>query len=171
MKVKDVMAKGPVKTSTLDTKLYVLAKIMKDTNRGALPVVDQNNKVIGIITDRDITLSLAIKKDKTISELSVKDAITKLGVHTINVDDSVTKALESMRKYKVGRLPVIDKEGKLKGLLSINNLLAHAIENEENLGQISSTEVNLAKTIKGLFDRNNEKSIKKEYKELELKEI
>lgn len=168
MKVKDIISTDPVKSSTLDTKLYEASKIMKDTNRGALPVVDKDNKVIGIVTDRDISLTLATKNDKAISELSVKDAIPKLTVQTINADDSVTTAFERMRKYKVGRLPVIDKVGKLKGLLSINNLLSHAIENEENLGQLSSTEENLAKTIKALFERNNEKSIKKEHKELEL---
>jgi CBS domain-containing protein len=170
MKVKDIISADSIKSSTLETKLYEASKIMKDTNRGALPVVDKDNKVIGIVTDRDISLTLATKNDKTISELSVKDAIPKLTVHTISADDSITTAFERMRKYKVGRLPVTDKEGKLKGLLSINNLLSHAIENKEELGQLSSTEENLSKTIKSLFDRNNEKTTKKEHKELELSE-
>lgn len=170
MKVKDVMTAGPVKSSTLETKLHAAAKIMKDTNRGALPVVDKDNKVIGIVTDRDISLALAAKKDRVISELSVKDAIPKLAIHTINADDSVEMALEKMRKNKVGRLPVTDKDGKLKGLLSINNLLSHAIEKKEELGQMSSKEENLAKTIKSLFDRNNEKHVEKKTEDVEMSE-
>jgi CBS domain-containing protein len=170
MKVKDVMTTDSLKSCSLETKLHNAAKTMKDTNRGALPVVDKDNKVVGIVTDRDVCLALATKKDKIISELSVKDAIPKLKVYTVNAEDTVTKALEEMRKNKVGRLPVTDKEGKLKGIISINNLLSHAMEKKEELGQIISKEENLAKTIKSLFDRNNEKISKKEVKEFEFNE-
>lgn len=171
MKVKDVMTADSIKSSTLETKLYAAAKIMKDTNRGALPVVDKDNKVIGIVTDRDVCLALATGKDKTISELSVKDAIPKIHVYTIHADDTVTKALQEMRKNKVGRLPVTDKDGKLKGLVSINNILSHTIEMDDELGQVNSSKENLTKTIKSLFDRNNEKKVKKETIEKELSEV
>ena len=59
-----------------ETNLAKATKMMKDSNLGALPVVDKDQKVIGIITDRDICLSLANKGKKTISELSVKEMLS-----------------------------------------------------------------------------------------------
>ena len=166
-KVEDVMTADSLKSCNLETKLHEVAKTMKEANRGALPVVDKNNKVIGIVTDRDVCLSLAAKKDKEISALTVKDAIQTVKVHTVKAEDNITKAFEEMRKNKIGRLPVTDKEGKLKGMLSVNNLLSHSLAKKEDLGQITSKEENLAKTIKSLFDRNNSKQAKKEHEELQ----
>jgi len=168
MKVKDLMTADSLKYCTPETKLANAAKIMKEVNRGALPVVDKDNKVIGIVTDRDICLSLATQHGKTASELSVKEAMPNSKIYTIKAEDTITDALREMRKNKVGRLPVTDKEGKLKGLISINNLLSHALTKKEEIGTISSGEENLAKTIKTLFDRNNSKRTKKEIEELEL---
>jgi IMP dehydrogenase len=166
-KVEDVMTADSVKSCTLETKLHEVAKTMKEANRGALPVVDKNNKVIGIVTDRDVCLSLATKKEKEISALTVKDAIQSLKVHTVKAEDNITKALEEMRINKIGRLPVTDKEGKLKGMISVNNLLSHTLAKKEELGQITSKEENLAKTIKTLFDRNNSKHPKSETETME----
>ena len=143
---------------------------MKETNYGALPVIDKNEKVIGIVTDRDVCLSL-VKHEKQFAELSVKDAIAHLKVHSVKAEDTIKDALHEMRKNKVVRLPITDKEGKLKGLISINNILSHAITKKEDLGNISSTDENLAKTIKTLFDRNSSlKTEKKTGKEYELEQ-
>ena len=156
MKVKDVMNAWSIKSCTPETKLANATKIMKDNNRGALPIVDKDQKVIGIITDRDICLSLATKNKKTSSELSVREILpSQFKVHTIKLDDTITDALREMRKNKIGRLPVTDKDGKLKGMISINTLLSHSLHEKEELGNISAKEENLAKTIKALFDRNN----------------
>ena len=171
MKIKDLMHASTVESCTIDTKLHNVAKIMKETNRGALAVVDKNNKVIGIVTDRDVCLTLATTKDKKISELVVKDAIHKLKVYTINSEDSVTTALSEMRQNKVGRLPVTDKDGKLKGVISISDLLAHVIDEKEGVGHLFLNEENLATTIKSLFERNNKKIVKKEHKEFEFSEV
>jgi CBS domain-containing protein len=67
-----------------------------------------------------------------------------------------------MRKNKIGRLPVTNSEGKLKGMISINTLLSHALDQKNELGNVTSKDENLAKTIKALFDRNNLKATKKE---------
>lgn len=160
MKVKDVMTSGAIKSCDSETKLTNAAKIMKDDNLGALPVVDKEKKVVGIITDRDICLSLAYKNGKTADEISVKEILPKGKIRTINADDELTDVLREMRKNKIGRLPVTDKDGKLKGMISVNNLLSRAIKRNEAIGQIKSKEENLAKTIKALFDRNNARTKK-----------
>lgn len=154
MKVKELMRSDSIKYCTPQTKLASAAKIMKDSNRGALPVVDGNKKVIGIITDRDICLSLAGNPSN--AKLHVKEAMTNHKVHTITAEDSVKDALKQMRRNRIGRLPVTDKSGHLQGMVSINNLLSHALDNKEGIGHVRTKKENLAKTMKALFDRNNE---------------
>lgn len=160
MKVKDVMVEKGLKSCNPETKLASAAKIMKDNNRGALPVVDKNQNVIGIITDRDICLSVANKNGKVTGELTVKEVLPKAKIRTINADDEVSNALREMRKNKVGRLPVIDKNGKLQGMVSINNILSRSIRKNEAIGELKSKNENLAKTMKALFDRNSAKLTK-----------
>jgi CBS domain-containing protein len=168
MKVKDVMSTGKLESCTEETKLTNVAKTMKDINLGALPVLDGNKKVVGIVTDRDICLAFAKKTTNNTSDISIKD-LRLAKIHTVKENDTVKDALRQMRKNKIGRLPVTDDEGKLKGMLSINNLLSRAINKKEELGQITSKDENLAKTIKALFERNssNAETVKKEALETE----
>jgi CBS domain-containing protein len=162
MKIKEVMVENSLSYCSPETNLAKATKMMKDSNLGALPVVDKDQKVIGIITDRDICLSLANKGKKTISELSVKEIVPQAKVHTIKIEDTVTDALREMRKNRIGRLPVTNNDGKLKGMISINTLLSHALNKKNELGNVTAKDENLAKTIKALFDRNNFKATKKE---------
>ena len=168
MKVKDLMTTDTLKYCSPETKLAAATKMMKESNRGALPVVDKDQKVVGIITDRDVCLTLASKTKKPLAELSVKEILPSSKVHTIKTDDTITDALREMRKNKIGRLPVTNNDGKLKGMISINTLLSHALHEKQELGNISAKEENLAKTIKTLFERNNAKALKKEHEELEM---
>lgn len=160
MKVKDLMNAVPLNYITPETKLVNATKIMKETNVGALPIVDENSKVIGIITDRDICLALAEKSNKNTGELNIKEILPQSKIRTVKADDDITNALHDMRKYKIGRLPVTDKNGKLKGMLSVNNLLSHAITKKEPIGDVTSKDETLAKTIKALFERNSNNKIK-----------
>lgn len=167
MKVKDLMSADMIKSCAPETKLTQVVSMMKENNRGALPVVDESRKVVGIITDRDVCLALGTKAEKKASELSVRDVIAHAKVHSISAEQPLTAALREMRTNRIGRLPVTDNEGKLKGMISINNILSHAIEHKKELGTIASKEETLAKTIKTLFERNNSKPARKEALELE----
>lgn len=166
-KIKDIMTSNDLKHCSLETKLQDVAKIMKDFNYGALPVIDKDKNVISIVTDRDICLCLVTRKEKKISELTVQDAITTLKIHTVKVEDNITKALQKMRKNKIGRLPVTDKEGKIKGMISMNNLLSDSLINKEELGKTTSEDENLAKTLKALYDRDYSNPIQQELRQLE----
>ena len=158
MKVKEVMTAGTIKSCNSETKLANAAKMMKDDNLGALPVVDKEKKVVGIITDRDICLSLASRNGKASEEITVKEILSKGKIHTINAEDELEDVLREMRMSRIGRLPVTDKDGRLKGMISVNNLLSRAIMKNEAIGELNAKEENLAKTIKALFDRNNAKA-------------
>lgn len=155
MKVKELMTAEALVYCSLDTKLRNVAKIMKDANHGVLPVVDKNNKVLAMITDRDVCLAMASKTDKPFDDLIAKDAISNLMIQSVKPDEKISHALKEMRKNKIARLPVTDEDGKLKGIISINNILNHAIAKNQDLGQLSSDEENLARTITALFQRNS----------------
>lgn len=156
-KVKDVMTSSHIMHCTPETKLQDVAKTMKQNNVGSLPVVDKKNKVIGIVTDRDICLAIATKPNNNVVGKSVNDIISHTKIHTIKTEDNLKKALHEMRTYKIGRLPVTDEEGTLKGILSVNNLLSLSLNKKVKLGKISSSKENLARTIKSLFERNDSK--------------
>lgn len=154
MKIKDIMIADAIEHCNPETKLINATKIMKDSNCGALPVVDEEEKVIGMITDRDICLSLSAKKGKSLADLSIKEILPNVDVHTIRPGAKITDALFEMRKNKVSRLPVTDKNGKLKGMVTMNDLLSYSLDRKKKFGTVSSKKESLAKTIKVLVDRN-----------------
>ena len=96
-----------------------------------LPVVEDDNTLIGIVTDRDIRSALPyelFKKDdfekekEKISELKVKDIMTK-DPFAISPLHTIQDALLLVQEKRVGAFPVVDKQGKLKGILSVRDLL------------------------------------------------
>ena len=153
MKVKDIMTSDSLKYCGPETKLHEAAKVMRTGNCGTLPVLNAKKQVVGIITDRDICLSIG--KDKGLSAIEANvGAVMSPQVHTVLESDDVNIALGKMRANRVGRLPVIDQDGQLKGILSMHDLLAESIENgKPDLSQKSVPGENIFKTIRALSDR------------------
>ncbi len=120
MTVKELQT-SDVKTVSPDTDLAVVARLMWEGDCGAVPVVTEDRKVIGMITDRDICIAAATRA-KPPAEIRAGDVITNHGVHAVKPDDDVRVAMRTMRKHKVRRLPVVDREQRLAGIVSINDL-------------------------------------------------
>lgn len=123
MRVRDVMAKMP-KSCASGMNLAQAADLMWTGRCGALPVVDDEGDVIGILTDRDICLRVATR-DCRPSEMTAGEAMTRR-VAVCHPDDDIHSALKTMRSRKVRRLPVVSSEGRLVGMLSVSELLPHA---------------------------------------------
>lgn len=171
MKVKDIMTARSLKCCSLDTTLIEITKIMKESNCGALPVVDKDKKVLGIITDRDICLSMAKKNIDSFSDLTVGH-IMKSKIHTVHIDDDIATVFRLMRINQIGRLPVVDKKGILKGIVSLHNIINKLISNGNNeLVDLSYSGENLIKTIQAVSNRNELKKSRtlKKSKEIDLK--
>jgi CBS domain-containing protein len=124
MTVKELQTSN-VRTVSPDTDLAVVAKLMWEGDCGAVPVVTDDRKVIGMITDRDICIAAATRA-KPPAEIRAGDVITNHGVHAVKQDDDVRVAMRTMRKHKVRRLPVVDREQRLAGIVSINDLAINA---------------------------------------------
>jgi len=123
MKVKDVMTKD-ARAVWLTESLAEAAKSMWDKDCGILPVIKDGKKVVGLITDRDICMAAATRQ-RTPSAITVEDVMTG-EVYSTGPDEDIHRALEVMREHKVRRLPVVDAEGELKGILSMNDIVLKA---------------------------------------------
>jgi len=114
MKVSEVMSKN-VSTCEPSAALTDAAKMMLDEDCGAIPVVGEG-KVIGIITDRDIVVR-AVAKGKNPSDLKVSDCMSK-SVSTVKADADLNECTDIMEREQVRRIPVVDKGGKVIGIVA-----------------------------------------------------
>lgn len=125
-----------VATVTLKDNVYEVAVKMRDWNVGVIPVVDEKNDVIGVITDRDIVIrGLAEKREGSaaISEVMSRDIV--LGRPEMTVDE----AAKIMAEHQVRRLPVVEN-GKLVGIVALGDMAvrqAHFDEASDALSEIS----------------------------------
>jgi CBS domain-containing protein len=99
------------------------AKLMAFHNLGLLPICSPDGKPIGVVTDRDIALRV-IGKDRLAAQTLVADVMTT-PVQSVAPDCPVERAGELMTKAGVSRLLVVDKAGRLNGLVSVADLMVH----------------------------------------------
>jgi CBS domain-containing protein len=144
MKVREIMSE-PVVTCTPDSTLRHAASLMRDADFGTLPVVDAAGHLVGIITDRDVCLAVAAS-GRHPGNIAVREVMTHK-LKTVLLYDSVHTALAAMKHGRVRRLPVVDAEGQLKGLLSVEDIVVRALET----GGIGTDEIVL--TLRSLFER------------------
>jgi len=120
MKVSEVMTKSPAYCSA-DTDLGAAAEIMWKRNCGFLPVVSPQQRVVGVITDRDMCIAMATRNQLP-GQVTVRE-VSSAVTHSCRPDDDIQAAMEIMADKKVRRLPVIDAAGKLEGILSADDVI------------------------------------------------
>lgn len=123
MKVKDVMTPD-AKAIWLTESLADAAKEMWENDCGVLPIIKDGKKVVGVITDRDICMAAAIR-DRSPSHISVQE-VMNAKLFSATPEDEVAHALKIMREHKVRRMPVLNAEGELEGILSMNDVVLRA---------------------------------------------
>lgn len=125
MNVKNIMTPNPV-CCTPDSNLQDAAKMMLDNDCGCIPVVESssNNKPVGMITDRDITIR-TVAEGRNPLEMTVGDAMTH-SVITITPETSVEECCEVMEKNQIRRVAVVDESGACCGMVSQADVAIHA---------------------------------------------
>jgi len=118
MKVSDVMT-TEVETVQMNSTLEEVASIMKVEDVGAVPVVDEDDDLVGIITDRDIVVR-CVAEGKDPAETNVEDVLSH-ELETIEPDADVEEAARVMSDRQIRRLPVC-QDGELVGMVSIGDL-------------------------------------------------
>ena len=118
MKVRDIMTKH-AEWIDADTPLKDVAKKMRDKNIGCLPV-GENDRLIGMITDRDIACRAVADARDPVST-KARDVMTK-GIAFCFDDQTDEDAAEMMEGKKIHHLPVLNREKRLVGVLSLGDL-------------------------------------------------
>lgn len=125
--VRDVMTANPVTVSEKDS-IRDAARIMAREDTGVVPVVE-GKKVIGMITDRDIVIRL-VAEGKDPANARVKEAMSS-NVRAVKEDTPVNDVLDLMSKAQVRRIPVVNTNNELVGIVSIGDIATDSRENSK----------------------------------------
>jgi CBS domain-containing protein len=131
MKIKELMH-APAITCGVGNSLNEAARLMWDHDCGSLPVVDAAGQVVGIITDRDLCMA-AYTQGRPLWAIPVANVMARQ-IHSVRAEDDVVDAHRLMSERQVRRLPVLDADGRLVGVLSIHDLVRQAAANPHKDG-------------------------------------
>ncbi|HLI83717.1 MAG TPA: CBS domain-containing protein [Bryobacteraceae bacterium] len=111
------MTKDPACCVATDSASRV-AKIMKKEDVGSIPVCEsrRNHKLIGIVTDRDLALHV-VAEGRDAGSTLVEDVMTR-DPFTCSPEDDIQTAIDAMEKHQVRRIPVVDEDGQLVGIIA-----------------------------------------------------
>jgi CBS domain-containing protein len=125
MKVQDIMTQPP-QTCRVDTNLAVASRRMNEVGCGMLAVVDASGRLAGVLTDRDLAMEIGETRREA-ARVAADKAMSR-HVHTCRPEDHLKTALGRMTSAKVRRLPVVDEDGDIKGILSIDDIILWGVE-------------------------------------------
>jgi CBS domain-containing protein len=154
MKVRDVMTSSAVCCKP-ETNVGAAVELLWSHNCGMLPVVGTDNRLIGIVTDRDLCIAMGTR-NRLPGDLTVGGvAITR--VFTCKPEDEIHEALSTMAEKQVRRLPVVNNEGVPQGILSMDDVITHGDLNKwEGCCELSAEEI--IRSLKRLYSKPAEKS-------------
>jgi len=147
MKVKEIMTQSAVCCGS-ETNVGRAVELMWNRNVGMLPVVDNDGKLIGVLTDRDICIAMGTRNrlpgELTVGEIAIRE------VFTCKPNEDIHEALCEMGNHQVRRLPVVNDHGVPQGVLSLDDLIAHSeLGKLRGARDLSSEEV--AATMKKVY--------------------
>jgi IMP dehydrogenase len=125
------MIKDPITLQGNATLLEAL-NIMKNSKIGGIPITDENRKLVGIITNRDLRFETDTTKQ-------ISEVMTKGNLVTTDPDTDLTKAKYILQEHKIEKLPVVDDEGKLVGLITfkdIEKVKNHPLSSKDTFGRL-----------------------------------
>jgi CBS domain-containing protein len=123
-KVREVMTDRP-RCVTPETPISEAARLMRSEDVGALPILD-GEQLAGVVTDRDIVIR-AIAEGKDPRGMPVREVASRELVK-VNADEELSSALQLMASQQVRRLPVVDDDGRLVGILAQADVAVEAKE-------------------------------------------
>ena len=125
MRAQDLMS-HPAVTCNVNDPLSIAAHLMWEHDCGSLPVVREDGKLAGMITDRDICMA-ALTQGRRLDEILVNSAMAQ---HVISArpDQGIDDIEERLAEHQVRRIPVVDADNKPVGVLSMNDLAIECIQ-------------------------------------------
>jgi CBS domain-containing protein len=141
----DVMSRDPRTCAPSDT-LHRAAQIMWEGDCGCVPVVDSSSRVVGMITDRDVCMA-AYTQGLALWQIPVSSAASQ-GVVAVRDSDTLDYAERQMQRHRLRRLPVLDAEGRVVGILSLSDLARSAVRGDHGRGGVRAEGV--ARTLEAI---------------------
>jgi CBS domain-containing protein len=128
--IREAMTSNP-KTIGTDASVVEAARIMRDVDSGIVPIVD-GDRLVGTLTDRDIAIRV-VAEGKDPESVKAIDVASR-DLVTIDPQQDLDEALRLMARHQVRRLPVVEEDGKLVGLVAQADIAAHA--SDERTGEM-----------------------------------
>ncbi|HEV8583518.1 MAG TPA: CBS domain-containing protein [Methylomirabilota bacterium] len=141
MKIKHVMTKDPTSCLPSDTAQDA-AGIMRDQDAGVVPVIEneQSLKLVGVVTDRDLCMNI-VAEGRDPRTTKVDECMTQTVV-SASPQDSIEKATDLMRENQIRRIPIVDEQHHLVGIVSMADLVGRSnvktTETHETLKTVSA---------------------------------
>jgi len=132
MKIRDLMTKQVATVRATDSTA-VAARLMWDCDCGAVPVLDGDGRAIAMITDRDICMA-TLMRDRAPSAIPVSEAMSRT-LRFCSPDEAVSTAEGIMRTYQIRRIPIVDKDRRPVGMLSLADIVRATERNNKKKGR------------------------------------
>ena len=150
----------------LETPISEIAAVIKDKSIGAVPIVDDQNKLIGIVSERDIVTKMVVEARD--ADLTTAQEIMTKEITSANLDDDLEQTIGVMKSKNIRHMPVTDSDGKLTDFFSIRDFLNAEIKSNQQVSrkhknvvkyQITASVLLVIATFAGVFfdyfDRKN----------------
>ena len=133
-KCSEVMTRDPVSCVPTDGITRV-AQIMKEQDVGSVPVIDsaESHRLVGIVTDRDIVIKVVAQR-RGVDAATVRDAMTNNPSSCRETDD-VDRAVQAMAERQVRRMPIVDANGRLVGIIAQADV-ATRVNRDQKTGEL-----------------------------------
>lgn len=129
---RDCMTRDVV-TCRPETDMERAAHLMWTHDCGVLPVLGEGDRVVGLVTDRDLVMG-AYTRGRALCDLRVGDSMSQ-DVASCLPTDTLENAIGALGRRRVRRLPVVDEQGLLQGLLSVNDIVRHVESSPESIAR------------------------------------
>ena len=141
MNIRDVMTSNP-RTVSPDDTIQNVACIMRDEDAGVVPVIEneQSQKIVGVVTDRDLCMNV-VAEGRDPRTVRTEECMTT-AVVTCSPNDSIEKATELMRENQIRRIPVVNEQGELQGIVALADVVGRGeiktTQTHDTLKQVSA---------------------------------
>ena len=117
----------------LETPISEIAAVIKEKSIGAVPIIDDQNKLIGIVSERDIVTKMVVEARD--ADLTTAQEIMTKEIISANLDDDLEKTIGVMKSKNIRHMPVTDSDGKLTDFFSIRDFLNAEIKSNQQVSQ------------------------------------
>jgi CBS domain-containing protein len=142
MEVAELCTRDVV-TAFEDETVLDVARRMRENHVGTVVVVEPSGggaRPVGILTDRDIVVSQIAEGARALDKLHVGDAMSR-SLTTVGESEMVSRAIERMQRDGVRRMPVVDDDHHLVGILAFDDVVEHVTDQMQRLSRVVSSEI------------------------------